>query len=159
MNWVIVRDHSPATLDAARSLFVEYARSLPVDLCFQGFAHELDHLPGEYAEPDGVLLLARRGDVWAGCCALRRLDAFDYPNAAEMKRLFVRPEHRRSGLGRMLAEAILEHARTLGYDSVLLDTLNEMEAARAMYADLGFVEIPPYYYNPIEGAHYLRVDL
>ncbi|GAB4406273.1 MAG: GNAT family N-acetyltransferase [Rhodoferax sp.] len=157
--WQLVREHTPATLEAARALFREYAQSLPVDLCFQNFEHELANLPGEYAEPDGVLLLAHADGRWAGCCALRRLDNADYPYAAEMKRLYVRPAFRRWGVGRALAEAALEFARTQGYDSVLLDTLSEMETARALYADLGFEEIPPYYYNPIEGAHYLRVSL
>ncbi len=95
----------------------------------------------------------------AGCCALRPLDAADYPNAAEMKRLYVRKAFRGFGLGRQLAEAMLDAARQGGYACVLLDTLDDMEAARALYEDLGFEEIPPYYHNPIPGAHYLKVDL
>ena len=95
----------------------------------------------------------------AGCCALRQLDSVDYPNTSEMKRLYVRKSHRRLGLGRQLAEAILDAARVAGYHHVLLDTLNEMESARALYEDLNFTEIPPYYHNPIAGAHYLKVDL
>lgn len=95
----------------------------------------------------------------AGCCALRPLDNVDYINACEMKRLYVRPLFRKSGLGRQLAEAILDQARLAGYNSVLLDTLDDMESARALYEELGFAEIPPYYHNPIEGAHYLKVDL
>ena len=95
----------------------------------------------------------------AGCCALRALDAVDYPNACEMKRLYVRPGFRRTGVGRQLVETILDHARMANYDCVLLDTLDEMESARALYLDLGFEEISPYYHNPIEGAHYLLVKL
>jgi ribosomal protein S18 acetylase RimI-like enzyme len=95
----------------------------------------------------------------AGCCALRPLDNADYPNAAEMKRLYVRKAFRGFGLGRHLAEAALDAARRAGYDSVLLDTLDDMEAARALYEDLGFEAIPPYYHNPIAGAHYLKADL
>jgi ribosomal protein S18 acetylase RimI-like enzyme len=95
----------------------------------------------------------------AGCCALRPLDSSDYANAAEMKRLYVRPAFRGLGLGRQLADAALDAARIAGYGSVLLDTLDDMEIARAMYEDLGFKEIPPYYYNPLAGAHYLKVDL
>mgnify|MGYP003339402574 FL=1 len=95
----------------------------------------------------------------AGCCALRPLDEVDVVNAAEMKRLYVRPAFRRFGLGRLLAEAVLDAARQKGYSSVLLDTLDDMEAARALYEELGFIEIPPYYHNPIAGSHYLRVDL
>jgi ribosomal protein S18 acetylase RimI-like enzyme len=95
----------------------------------------------------------------AGCCGLRALDAADYPNAAEMKRLYVRPAFRGLGLGRQLAEATLDAARQAGYDCVLLDTLDDMEAARDLYEELGFEEIPPYYHNPIAGAHYLKAEL
>ena len=95
----------------------------------------------------------------AGCCALRPLDAADYPNAAEMKRLFVRKAFRGFGLGRQLAEAVLDIARQAGYASVLLDTLDDMEAARALYVELGFQEVPPYYHNPVAGAHYLKASL
>lgn len=142
-----------------RELFVEYASQLEVDLCFQGFEDELSQLPGEYGEPRGALLLALVDGEAAGCCALRPLDDADYSNAAEMKRLFVRKAFRGFGLGRQLAEAILEAAKRLDYACVLLDTLNDMEAARALYEELGFEEIPPYYHNPIAGAHYLKVDL
>ena len=95
----------------------------------------------------------------AGCCALRPLPSVEYPNACEMKRLYVRPAFRRFGLGRQLAEATLDAGRRLGYAAILLDTLDEMEAARTLYEDLGFEEVPPYYHNPIAGAHYLRVLL
>jgi putative acetyltransferase len=144
---------------ATRSVFQEYAASLKVDLCFQGFDAELADLPGEYAEPRGALLLAWVDGAVAGCCALRPLDSSDYTNAAEMKRLYVRPSFRGLGLGRQLSEAILDAARQAGYGCVLLDTLDDMESARALYEDLGFEEIPPYYHNPIAGAHYLKVDI
>ncbi|MFD1712683.1 GNAT family N-acetyltransferase [Ottowia sp. GY511] len=143
----------------ARDLFLEYAQLLGVDLQFQGFDDELSGLPGDYAEPRGTLLLAAVDGELAGCCALRPIDDVDHTNAAEMKRLFVRKAFRGFGLGRHLAEAVLEAAVRLGYDCVLLDTLDEMEAARALYEDLGFEEIPPYYHNPLPGAHYLKVDL
>lgn len=142
-----------------REIFREYAASLKVDLCFQGFEDELSSLPGDYAEPRGALLLAWVNGELAGCCALRPLDTSDYTNAAEMKRLYVRPAFRGWRLGRQLAEAILDAARRAAYSSVLLDTLDDMEAARALYEDLGFVEIPPYYHNPYAGAHYLKVDI
>ena len=146
-------------LDALRAIFREYADGLGVDLCFQQFDEELAGLPGEYAAPRGALLVAMAGGAVAGCCALRPLDAADYANAAEMKRLFVREAFRGFGLGRQLAEATLDAARQAGYACVLLDTLSDMEAARALYTDLGFVEIPAYYHNPIAGAHYLKVNL
>ena len=125
-----------AELDAAREIFSEYARGLDVDLCFQSFDAEL-----------------------AGCGAMRAAREADYANACEMKRLYVRPGFRGFGLGRVLAEALLDEARRAGYSAMLLDTLDDMEAARDLYTTLGFVEIPPYYYNPIPGAHYLKVDL
>jgi putative acetyltransferase len=156
---VIVPAIFPDHLVALRSLFQEYATRLGVDLCFQNFEGELDDLPGEYAEPRGALLIATVDGTPAGCCALRPLDTVDYANACEMKRLFVRPEFRRLGLGRQLAEEVMELARMAGYDCLLLDTLNDMETARALYQELGFEEIPPYYFNPIEGAHYLKVQL
>lgn len=146
-------------LALTRQIFSEYALQLGVDLCFQDFAAELEDLPGDYDAPLGALLLAWADGELAGCCALRPLHAVDYANAAEMKRLYVRPSFRRFGLGRQLAEAVLDAARATGYHCVLLDTLDDMETARALYADLGFVEIPPYYHNPIAGAHYLKVDL
>jgi ribosomal protein S18 acetylase RimI-like enzyme len=150
---------SPADWLATRAIFQEYASSLKVDLCFQGFDDELSGLPGDYAEPRGSLLLAWMDGELAGCCALRPLDSSDYPNAAEMKRLYVRQSFRGSGLGRQLTEGILDAARKLGYSCVLLDTLDDMESARALYEDLGFEEIPPYYHNPYAGAHYLKVDI
>lgn len=155
---ILIAD-TPDTLEGIRGLFIEYAESLGLDLCFQNFEQELSTLPGEYAAPRGCLLAVQIDGAWAGCCALRPLDNVDYPNASEMKRLFVRPAYRRLGLGRLLAEAILDAARTMGYGCVLLDTLNDMESARALYGELGFVEVPPYYFNPIAGAHYLRAEL
>ncbi|CAN7620412.1 GNAT family N-acetyltransferase [Variovorax paradoxus] len=178
---VLLTPEEPAELDAARAIFRDYAASLDIDLCFQNFEEEVATLPGDYAEPRGALLLAlvdaahikeeagQRAPTLmrangtlahvAGCCALRPLDNTDYANAAEMKRLFVRPGFRGLGVGRQLAEAILDAARGAGYACVLLDTLDEMESARALYEDLGFEEVPPYYHNPIAGAHYLKVDL
>lgn len=158
-NIALFTPHSAQDLAATAEIFREYAIGLGVDLCFQDFDAELADLPGEYGAPRGALLMAKVDGVMAGCCALRPLDSSDYANAAEMKRLYVRSDYRGLGLGRQLAEAILDTARIAGYDSVLLDTLDGMEVARAMYEDLGFKEIPPYYHNPLSGAHYLKVDL
>ena len=157
-----IRVFSPASsteIASMRSLFMEYATTLKVDLCFQNFKEELAGLPGEYAPPRGAMLLATVDGEPAGCCAMRPLDAVDYPNACEMKRLYVRPAYRGLRLGRRLAETILEASQLCGYDNILLDTLDDMESARALYQELGFEEIPPYYYNPIAGAHYLKAEL
>jgi ribosomal protein S18 acetylase RimI-like enzyme len=179
---VLVTPEEPHEIEATRAIFRDYAASLDIDLCFQNFDEEMATLPGDYAEPRGALLLAlvdaagggaasrqidapmiRRAQgsmaYVAGCCALRPMDTADYPNAAEMKRLYVRPAFRGLGLGRQMAEAMLDAARSAGYACVLLDTLDDMESARALYEDLGFVEVPPYYHNPIAGAHYLKVEL
>ena len=150
---------TPELLAATREIFLEYAQQLGVDLCFQDFDHELAHLPGDYAVPRGALLLALVDGEVAGCGALRALPDADYPNACEMKRLYVRPAFRRFGLGRLLAQALFDRGVQAGYSNLLLDTLDDMEAARGLYASLGFEEIPPYYFNPIPGAHYLKASI
>lgn len=150
---------TPALIDATRLLFSEYALALGIDLCFQQFDAELAGLPGDYAPPQGVLLLAFVDGELAGCGAFRPLPDVDYANACEMKRLYVRPAFRRFGLGRLLAQALIDGATQAGYSAMLLDTLDDMESARGLYETLGFTEVPPYYFNPIPGAHYLKVDL
>ena len=148
-----------AELALVRELFLEYQRSLGIDLSFQRFEDELRLLPGEYQAPYGALLLALVDGEPAGCCALRPLLASDYLNACEMKRLYVRPSQRGLSLGRQLVEQTLLLAQQAGFDTMLLDTLSDMEAARALYQDCGFVEVAPYYHNPLPGAHYLKVEL
>ena len=150
---------APALLEAAREIFREYARGLNVDLCFQNFDAELAALPGDYAAPGGHLLLAFVEGSLAGCGAYRPLPESDHANACEMKRLFVRPAFRKFGLGRVLVQTLMDEARRSGYSHVLLDTLDDMEAARGLYGSLGFEEVAPYYFNPIPGAHYLRASL
>lgn len=162
MNAVQLRLVGPDTaelLDAAREIFREYADSLAIDLCFQNFAAELAGLPGEYTAPQGALLLAFVDDQLAGCGAMRPLHGVDPANACEMKRLFVRRAFRGFGLGRLMAQELMDRATGAGYSAMLLDTLDEMESARELYASLGFEEVAPYYYNPIPGAHYLKVPL
>ncbi|MGQ2924369.1 MAG: GNAT family N-acetyltransferase [Hydrogenophaga sp.] len=149
----------PDDLHSVRALFLEYQAELGIDLCFQGFDAELAELPGAYAPPAGTLLLACVDGEPAGCCALRPLYNTDHLNACEMKRLFVRPAFRRFGLGRLLVERVLSDGQLAGYTTMLLDTLSDMETARALYQEVGFVEVAPYYHNPIPGAHYLKVDL
>lgn len=151
--------HSGEELAVLRELIREYALTLDVDLCFQDLDGELKQLPGDYEAPRGALISVWVNQQLAGCCALRPLDTSDYLLASEMKRLYVRDAYRGLGLGRQLAEAILDAARMAGYQHVLLDTLSDMEAARGLYGELGFVEIPPYYHNPIAGAHYLMARL
>lgn len=157
-NVVIRAAHSPEDFELARELFDEYARNLSVDLAFQDFEQELNGLPGEYAWPAGCVMLAFVDEQLAGCCALRPLDTSDYSNACEMKRLYVRKLFRGFGLGRSLAHAVMEAAQVSGYSCILLDTLDEMDAARALYEELGFYEIAPYYYNPYPGAFFLKAD-
>lgn len=144
-----------ADLDAARRLFTAYAESLDFDLCFQDFEAELDGLPGDYAPPDGALLLAEVDGEPAGCVALRPIE----DGICEMKRLYVRPAFRHEGLGRTLARAILEKAQALGYDRMRLDTVRSMTTARHLYASLGFEESEPYYHNPLPDVVYMQRDL
>lgn len=155
IEWV----SEPPLVSIAADLFREYQADIGVDLSWQGFEEELAQLPGEYAAPHGMLLVAFVGNDAAGCCAFRPLHDCDYPNACEMKRLYVRKAFRGFGLGRLLVDHTLLHAKQAGYHSMLLDTLTDMETARALYAQAGFVEVPPYYHNPMPGAHYLKVDL
>lgn len=149
----------PEDLQTVRQLFLEYQAGLGIDLCFQGFEAELAELPGAYAPPVGTLLLACIDGEPAGCCAMRPLYNTDHLNACEMKRLFVRPAFRGFGLGRLLVERVMSDGQLAGYTTMLLDTLSDMETARALYQEVGFVEVAPYYHNPIPGAHYLKVDL
>ena len=143
-------------IEAARTLFEEYAASLGFSLCFQNFDEELKSLPGAYAPPEGRLLLALENDQLAGCIALRKLG----DKVCEMKRLFVRPAYRATGLGRVLAESIIDEARKLGYTHMRLDTIpGKMDKAIALYHSIGFVEIEPYTQNPVEGAKFMELKL
>lgn len=144
---------------ATHEILRDYQASLDVSLDFQHFEAELADLPGAYAAPTGVMLLALIDGAVAGCGGFRNLPDADDANACEMKRLFVRPTFRRFGLGRMLALDLIDRALVAGYSAVLLDTLDEMEAARGLYASLGFEEVPPFYFNPLPGARYLKLDL
>ena len=134
-----------------RALFREYADSLPFSLEFQDFERELAQLPGPYAPPRGSLLLVRG----AGCVGLRPLDT----SMCEMKRLYVRPAARGRGIGRLLAEAVIAEGRRLGYARMRLDSTPGMESAQALYARLGFREIPAYRANPIPGTRFLELEL
>jgi GNAT superfamily N-acetyltransferase len=147
-------DEAPGP-DDVRELFREYQSALGVDLSFQGFDAEVAALPGEYAPPRGRLLVARcDGDV-AGCVALRPLR----DDTCEMKRLYVRPQHRKAGVGRQLVERVIAEARAIGYRRMCLDTLPSMGRAQALYEELGFRDIPAYRHNPIAGTRFLGLDL
>lgn len=139
-----------------RPLFREYADSLEVDLGFQNFEEELAGLPGDYWPPDGRLFLAEVDGRSAGCVALRSLEG---RSLGEMKRLYVRPEFRGSGVARALVQALLEEARRMEYASVRLDTLPSMVGARKLYESLGFVSIAPYRSYPIAGVTFWEIDL
>ena len=151
---------SPVDVAQARALFEEYAAWLDVDLCFQGFAHELATLPGAYAPPGGRLLIAGPPDAAVGCIALRPL-AFGADGAptGEIKRLYVKPEARGTGLGRRLVETLLCEARAIGYRELKLDTLDRMTGARRLYQRLGFAVCSPYYHNPLPDAVYMALTL
>ena len=147
---------SPAQIVQVRELFLEYAESLGFSLCFQNFDQELAKLPGDYAPPDGRLLVAEYRSQLAGCVALHKLEA----GICEMKRLYLRPQLRGRGVGRALAESVIAEARTIGYRKMRLDTVAPvMPNAVAMYRRLGFVEIEPYRPNPIDGALYMELAL
>jgi putative acetyltransferase len=147
---------SPAQIEQARELFLEYAQSLGFSLCFQSFDQELAGLPGDYAPPEGRLLLVKYRDQLAGCVALHKLEA----GVCEMKRLYLRPQFRGKGLGRVMAETLIAEARVTGCGKMRLDTVEPvMPNAVAMYRRLGFKEIEPYRANPIAGALYFELNL
>lgn len=141
----------------ARRLFAEYAAQLGVDLCFQNFSTELEQLPQMYGPPSGRLILAKVRDQYVGCIGVRALAGDS--RACEMKRLYVGEPARGLGIGRRLAIGSIEAARELGYERMVLDTLAHMTAARALYVELGFREIVPYYSNPNDGVKYLELAL
>jgi putative acetyltransferase len=143
-------------VEQARELFLEYAKSLGFSLCFQNFDKELADLPGDYVSPDGRLLLAEFEGQLAGCVALHKLEE----RICEMKRLYLRPQFRGKGLGRVLAETIIADARSIGYQHLRLDTVEPvMSDAVAMYRRFGFREIAPYRNNPMAGTIYMELDL
>jgi len=155
-DFEIQQAESSQQISAVRDLFLEYAKSLNFSLCFQSFEKELAGLPGDYAPPGGRLLLAAYGSQFAGCVALHKLD----DEICEMKRLYVRPEFRGKGLGRVLAERVVADAREIGYKRLRLDTVEPvMRGAVALYRKLAFREIAPYRDNPIAGALYMELEL
>jgi ribosomal protein S18 acetylase RimI-like enzyme len=154
-GYALVEAERPLHFEAARGLFEEYAAQLGVDLCFQGFASELTRLSDMYGPPSGCLLLIMSAGVAVGCGAVRSFA----PKACEMKRLYIRPSARGASLGRCMAESLVQRARSLGYEKMLLDTLPGMLAAQSLYRSLGFQETAPYYDNPLSNAVYMKLDL
>jgi len=155
-DFVFTQAESPSQITQARELFLEYAESLGFSLCFQNFDKELADLPGDYASPEGRLLLAECEGQLAGCVALHKLEE----GICEMKRLYLRPHFRGKGLGRALADRVIAEAREIGYRRMRLDTVEPvMKDAVAMYRRLGFKEIAPYCKNPMAGALYMELPL
>jgi ribosomal protein S18 acetylase RimI-like enzyme len=153
---VISQAESSAEIAIVRELFVEYAESLGFSLCFQNFDRELAGLPGDYTPPNGRLLLAKCGAESAGCVALHSLE----PGVCEIKRLYIRPQFRGTGMGKMLTNTVISEAKAIGYKKVRLDTVEpKMKNAVGLYRALGFREIAPYRPNPIEGAMYMELEL
>ena len=153
---IILPASSPEEMTTVRELFTEYQQWLNFSLCFQGFDRELATLPGKYSRPRGRLYLAQFERKIAGCIALRPMDE---NGVCEMKRLFVREEFRGKGIGKMLTERIIADAREIGYHVMRLDTLQRMETARTLYANLGFTVIPAYYNNPMDEVVYMELQL
>lgn len=154
-SYRIERAADSEQLAAVRALFLEFSQSLDFNLNFQDFEAELANLPGKYAPPSGELLLASSGDTPAGCIAMRSLD----DTTCEMKRLWVRPDFRKTGLGRTLAKQIIQVAKGLGYQMMKLDTVAAMKPAIQLYHSLGFVETAPYTFNPLPHALYFELRL
>jgi len=150
----IIQAITPEQIQVAAELFREYQSYLDVDLCFQGFEQELATLPGKYAEPSGAILLAEHEGEIAGCVAVRQLK----DDVCEMKRLYVKNDYRGLSAGRLLAEAIIEKAKQLGYKKMQLDTLQRLDRAIGLYEKLGFKEIKPYYANPLNEVVYWELD-
>ena len=156
LRTAVAEASTAADIAEIRALFAEYQQWLGADLSFQGFSSELDSLADLYAPPGGRLLLARApGGAVAGGVGMKGLE----PGICEMKRLYVRPPWRGLGLGRLLAEAVVQAGRDAGYAVMRLDTLTRLHEAVALYRSMGFYEIPPYYENPMDGVFYLELSL
>jgi len=151
----LVKATSPEEIEKAREIFLQYARSLDFDLSFQGFNSELAGLPGDYAPPGGCLLLAVENGETMGCVALRKLE----DGICEMKRLFLDPEKRGKGIGRLLAEGVIREAKRRGYNRMRLDTVPSMVSAIRLYRSLGFKENPAYCHNPVPGTKFFELHL
>ncbi len=151
----LVKAKTGASIEASKSLIVEYGRSLGIDLSFQNFFEEIANFPQGYRSPDGEILLVYLEGEAVGVVALRKFES----NICEMKRLYVKPRFRRLGIGRTLVKRLVHDAASMGYEKMVLDTLADMRGATALYRRLGFKEIPPYRFNPIPGTIFMELDL
>lgn len=146
----------PEQVEAVRQLFFAYQDAIGVDLAYQGFAEEIERLPGQYSPPDGALLLATDAEGQAlGCIALRRIDQI----RCEVKRLYVKPTARGVALGEGLVLALINRAAALGYRQMLLDTLPSMTPAIALYCRLGFQPGEAYGKAALDGTLFFVRDL
>ncbi|MCC0708332.1 GNAT family N-acetyltransferase [Clostridioides sp. ES-S-0190-01] len=150
-----VEENDLENLENVKILFTEYSNSLNIDLCFQDFNNELKTLPGKYKKPSGSLILAFVDENLAGCVALKKLEN----DVCELKRLYVRDKFRGLKIGKILLEEIVKEAKKIGYTYMRLDTLPSMKSAQGLYEKIGFYDINPYTYNPIEGARYMELKL
>ena len=139
----------------AKDLFLEYANSLNFELCFQNFENEISDLPAQYSEPTGCIILCYKDDKPIGCVGLRKFAE----GICEMKRLYLKNEARGKGIGRVLAEKVIEKAKELGYKKMQLDTIETMKEAISLYKSMGFKEISPYRFNPVKGVIYMEIEL
>ncbi len=151
----IIEAKTNKEIQSVKDLFIEYAESLDFKLCFQNFNEELKNLPGDYLPPGGILLLAINDGFAAGCAALRKIN----DEICEMKRLYVRDKFRGLHIGINLANRLITEANKIGYKIMRLDTVPSMKTAQKLYKSLGFYEITPYRYNPVEGAVYMELKL
>ncbi len=150
-NLTIIRATTPGDIAAVKTIFEAFIDFLPIDLGFQGIDEEMGAFPGFYQ----LMLIAKVNEKPVGAVALKEHD----PQVCEMKRLYVMPEGRGTGAGRLLCERLMEEARTMGYDKMLLDSLRRLEAAVALYHKLGFTEIEPYNFNPEDDVVYMQRKL
>lgn len=139
----------------AKDLFLEYAKSLNFGLCFQNFEEEISDLPAQYSEPTGCIILCCEEGKPSGCVGLRKFSE----GLCEMKRLYLRKQSRGKGIGRILAEEIIEKAREFGYKKMQLDTIGTMKEAITLYKSMGFKEISPYRFNPLENVIYMELEI
>ena len=151
----IIEANTKELIEQAKELIREYAQSLEFDLGFQDFDREMDNFPGQYASSRGCLFIALAANQTIGCVALR-----DFGHGiCEMKRLYVKPNFRGQKVGKLLAEVVIKAARDMGYDYMRLDTIPSMKQANMLYSALGFKQIAPYRFNPIEGATFFELNL